>query len=337
MGKTSWSIAYNADALSFDDMLHFAPLAEQAGANCIWAAEGWRDAFVPLTAMAGTVKTIRVGTSIAQMARPPVLTALAALAMAEYTGGRFVLGVGTAPREWNKGWHGFDVPHPVPRIREYIECIRAALTATTTHPANYTGDYYQLRDYIRFLDTPVTQVPIYLAGVNPFMIQLAGSHSDGLILGPLNGAKYLSDVVHANLAKGLARANRKKGSVEICAIAICAVDQDAARARDLARHGVAFYATLPYYDIVLNPLGFDAEAKAIRDAFGRGDFAGMISAVTDDMVAALALAGTPDDVRRQRVRFDGLADHIILASPYFGVGREETYANYTAMLQAFSD
>src|SRR5271166_5832004 len=90
MAKTKWGVAYNADALSLDDMLHFAPLAEQAGADSIWTAEAWRDAFVPLTAMAGTVKTVRVGTGIAQMARPPVLTALSALSMAEYSGGRFV-------------------------------------------------------------------------------------------------------------------------------------------------------------------------------------------------------------------------------------------------------
>jgi alkanesulfonate monooxygenase SsuD/methylene tetrahydromethanopterin reductase-like flavin-dependent oxidoreductase (luciferase family) len=185
--------------------------------------------------MAGTVKAVRVGTGIAQMARPPVLTALSALSLAEYTSGRFVLGVGTAPRDWNKGWHGFDVPHPVPRIREYIECIRAAFTATSTRPANYTGEYYQLRDYIRFLESPVTQVPIYLAGVNPFMIQLAGSHSDGLILGPLNGPKYLAEIVHPNLAKGLARANREKGAVEVCTMGMCG--QSGCRcARDLARH-----------------------------------------------------------------------------------------------------
>lgn len=103
MASIKWGVIYNADALSFADMLHFAPLAEQAGADGIWTTEGWRDAFVPLTAMAGTLKTVRVGTSIAQMARPPVLTALSALSLAEYTGGRFVLGVGTAPREWNKG------------------------------------------------------------------------------------------------------------------------------------------------------------------------------------------------------------------------------------------
>lgn len=127
---------------------------------------GIRDAFVPLTAMAGTIKTARVGTGIAQMARPPVLTALSALSLAEYTGGRFVLGVGTAPRDWNINWHGFDVPHPVPRIREYIECIRTVLTATTTNPIDYTGTYYQVRDYIQFLAPPITEIPIYLAGVH---------------------------------------------------------------------------------------------------------------------------------------------------------------------------
>jgi hypothetical protein len=63
----------------------------------------------------------------------------------------------------------------------------------------------------------------------------------------------------------------------------------------------------------------------------------MFKAVADDMVAALALAGTPGDVRRQREEFDGLADNILLYSPYFGVSREETQANHAAMLNAFSD
>jgi alkanesulfonate monooxygenase SsuD/methylene tetrahydromethanopterin reductase-like flavin-dependent oxidoreductase (luciferase family) len=71
MAKTKWSVIYNADAFSLSDMLRFAPMAEQAGTESIWTAEAWRDAFVPLTAMAGTVKTVRVGTGIAQMARPP--------------------------------------------------------------------------------------------------------------------------------------------------------------------------------------------------------------------------------------------------------------------------
>ena len=54
--------------------------------------ELWRDAFVPLTVMASAVQRVRVGTGIAQFARPPMHTALSAMSLAEYTGGRFVLG-----------------------------------------------------------------------------------------------------------------------------------------------------------------------------------------------------------------------------------------------------
>ena len=141
MNKTKWGMIYNADALSISDMLHFARISEQAGAENNWTTEGWRDAFVPLTAMAGVVATIRMGTGVAQMARPPVLTALTAQSLAEYTKGRFVLGVGTAPQIWNKNWHNFDVPRPVPRIREYMECIREVLKATPDSPPTIEGSF----------------------------------------------------------------------------------------------------------------------------------------------------------------------------------------------------
>ena len=332
-----WGMIYNADALEIDDMLRFGPLSEQAGAESVWTTEGWRDAFVPLTAMAGVVTTIRMGTGVAQMARPPVLTALTAQSLAEYTKGRFVLGVGTAPQIWNKNWHNLDVPRPVPRIREYMECIREVLKATVEQPANYRGEFYTITDYVPFLSHPNTEIPLYLAGVNPRMIQLSGSHADGLILGPFNGGRYIREVVLPNLAKGCGRAHRGRDAIEVCAIRICAVNSDAAAARRLARHSIAFYAVIPYYDIVLSPLGFDGEVRSIRDAFTRGDIPAMFNAVTDEMVSALALAGTPDEVRRRRNEFEGLADNVLIASPYFGVDREETLANYEAMLEAFAE
>ena len=89
MISAKWGVNSNADALSLDDILHFASLAKDAGADVLWTAEGWRDVFVPLTAIASVTKGIRVGTAIAQMARPPALTALSALSMAEFTKGKF--------------------------------------------------------------------------------------------------------------------------------------------------------------------------------------------------------------------------------------------------------
>jgi alkanesulfonate monooxygenase SsuD/methylene tetrahydromethanopterin reductase-like flavin-dependent oxidoreductase (luciferase family) len=329
-----WGVLYNADALTIDDMLNFSSLADNAGADSIWTAEAWRDAFVPLAAMAGVTKRVRLGTGIAQMARPPVLTALGALSMAEYSGDRFVLGVGTAPRDWNKNWHGFDVPRPVARIREYIECIRRVWAASPSVPANYAGEYYKVQGYVPFLTPAASNVPIYLAGVNPRMIQLAGSHADGLILGPLNGVAYLRDTVHPNLKQGMDRGSRK--GCEVCVTRICAVNNNPTEARALARHAIAFYSLLSYYDVVLTPLGFGPQAQIIREAFGRKDIPAMFNAVGDDMVAALAFAGTKDDVRNQARQFDGLVDTIIMYSPYFGVGLEETRANHAGMLDVFA-
>jgi alkanesulfonate monooxygenase SsuD/methylene tetrahydromethanopterin reductase-like flavin-dependent oxidoreductase (luciferase family) len=226
------------------------------------------------------------------------------------------------------------VPRPVARIREYIECIRAVWKATPTAPASYEGSYYRVNGYVPFLTSSVPDVPVYLAGVNPRMIVLAGSHADGLILGPLNSVSYVKDTVHPNLKKGMDRGSRKK--CEVCLIRICAVNNDPMEARALARHAIAFYSVLPYYDIVLTPLGFASQAQIIREAFGRGDFPAMVQAVSDDMVAALAFAGTSDDVRHQVQRFEGLVDNIILYSPYFGVGIEETRANHSGIVQIFA-
>jgi alkanesulfonate monooxygenase SsuD/methylene tetrahydromethanopterin reductase-like flavin-dependent oxidoreductase (luciferase family) len=86
---------------------------------------------------------------------------------------------------------------------------------------------------------------------------------------------------------------------------------------------------------VLTPLGFAPQAQAIRAAFERGDYDGMVKGVTDDMVDALSLAGTKDDVRRQVQQFDGLFDRLILAAPFFGVGVEETRSSHQGIVEAF--
>jgi Luciferase-like monooxygenase len=70
---------------------------------------------------------------------------LSAMALAEYTGGRFVLGLGTAPKEWNEKWHGLDYGNPVKRMREYVECIRAMWSARPDHPVDFSGQFYKVR------------------------------------------------------------------------------------------------------------------------------------------------------------------------------------------------
>jgi alkanesulfonate monooxygenase SsuD/methylene tetrahydromethanopterin reductase-like flavin-dependent oxidoreductase (luciferase family) len=80
-------------------------------------------------------------------------------------------------------------------------------------------------------------------------------------------------------------------------------------------------------------MGFTDAARAIRAALARNDIPGMLSAVTDEMVAALTVAGTPDEVRRQLGQFAGLVDTVILCSPYFAGDLEAVQANHQAMIE----
>src|SRR5581483_4128805 len=203
-------------------------------------------------------------------------------------------------------------------------------------PFDNDGEYFHIRRYARFVPPSHERIPIYLGITMPAMMRLAGSHADGAIVNTPNTPAYIRDVVHRNVREGMSAAGRSGKPFEICAIKCCAVSRDAKRARDLARHIVAFYSTLPYFDAVLDPAGFTKEKEAIRAAMQRGDRDAMLRAVTDEMVTTLTLAGTPDDVHRQLGAFEGCFELPLLFCPFFGVDPAETKANHEAMIEAFA-
>lgn len=336
--KQKWGLLLSGENLSMDDIVHYSKMADQAGAESLWSTELWRDGIVMLAAMAAAAPTLRVGTGVVHFARPPLNLDLTAMSMAEYTHGKFILGIGTAPKFVNEDWYGISYEKPIRRMRELIECLRVMWTSSPTKSVSYEGEVFQVKNYRRFIPPPYESIPIYLAAVLPPMLQLAGSHADGVIINTLNTPRYFKDVVHPNLKKGAARAGRSLDSnYEICAIKPCAVNKDRKQARELGKHVIAFYATLPYFDAVLDPAGFYEPKMKIREAMQRNDIRGMLDNVTEDMVDTLVLAGTADDVRRQLKEFDGLFETTLLFTPFFFVDPAETKANHAAMIEAFAD
>lgn len=331
-----WGVLFSGDNLSLAETLEYARQAEAAGAESLWTTELGRDAFVPLAAIAAVTDGVRLGTGVATFARPPMHTETAAMSLAEMTDQNFVLGLGTAPPAWNENWHGLKYERPVERMREYVECIRAMWTASPANPVDYDGDIIKVSGYARFIPAPFPSVPIYLATVRERMLRLAGEIADGVVCNLINTTDYFSSYVRPNIQAGLDRAGRKTEDVEICATRICAVDSDPQSARNLAKHSIALYATLPYFDIVLDPAGFADEKNAIRHAFDAGEFETMIAAVSDDMVEALAFAGTAEQVLEQAEHFRRLVDSLLLYCPNFLVEPQATRDNHAAMIDAFA-
>ena len=335
--KLKWGIVFTGDNLSLSEIIDYSKKAESAGADSLWSTELGRDAFVPLSAIANATSGLRLGTAVATFARPPMYAETAAMTMAEITNNNFTLGLGTAPPLWNENWHGLTVDRPVSRMREYVECIRAMWTASVEHPVSYSGDIIKLKDYTRFIDAPYPSIPIYLAAVRQNMLKLSGEIADGVIANLLNTTEYFENLVLPNVKLGLEKSGRSLSGFEIATLKVCSVNKDRKKARDLAKHSIAFYSTLPYFDVVLDPAGFTKEKNLLRRLFLENDVQGMLSSVTDEMVDKLALSGTPEDVIIQAKKFEGLIDTLILYCPTFAVSPEDSRDNHLAIIDAFKE
>lgn len=331
--------------------LAFAPwgetIAEQVAAavaaephfDSVWTSELHRSAFVPAAAIASNTSTCGIGTAIAlAFVRSPMIMALTALDLDELSGGRFVLGLGSGVRRLTEDWHTVAYGKPADHLLETIEVVRRFIRdASTGGPVDYEGTYerVRVRGWQRPFPQPRTHIPIYVAAVGPLMLRAAGQVADGWISHELCSPRYLEERALPKLEEGLRRGGRNRDDLVVMASAVCCADQDSRVAKRRAAGLVAFYATVKSYEDFFEFHGFLDEARAIRERFHAGDEEGMIAACPDQMVDALTVAGTPDEIRSRLRAYEGLADVIKLSPPTHLVPAEVTRSAQAAILEAF--
>jgi probable F420-dependent oxidoreductase len=302
------------------DVAEAARLAEAAGLRSVWATEFYdRSATVALAAMAHATERIELGSAIAYaFGRTPLVLAAEARDLDELAGGRLILGLGTGTRRMQRDWHGLDGEHPASRMEELVPLVRRVLRLHEG-PIEHQGRFYRLRVKPTAIVPPPLRedLPIYMAGVNPRMIEAAGRVGDGLVGHPLFTPEYVREVARPALARGAEHAGRDSPP-PIAGYLTCSVGPDRDQARADARAIVAFNSTVKTYEVVHRLHGFEAQAEAVRAAWRAGDFAGMAEAVGDQMLDAIALAGTPEEVReRFAARWSGVYERTLLWPPAF--------------------
>jgi probable F420-dependent oxidoreductase len=317
-------------APSIADQISAAQTAEKHGFHSVWTLEFFHQhGLVRLGAVGAATERVQVGTAIAYaFMRTPMLSASAAMDVDEITDGRVILGLGSGTRSMNVNWYSmpFDDP-PAPRMREAIELIRAAIGAQKGGGLKYEGEYYKVKipQFVR-PGAPRERIPIYLAGVNKYMIRTAASTADGLIGHPIYTRKYIQDKVLPAL---------EGSQCELAPYVITAISDDPDQARREARAQIAFYYTTRLYHTVLDVHGWRPIGETIADAFRKMDFKAMEAAVTDEMVDAIAVAGTADEVRDRISQWDGLSDHLLLYSPSIGMSAGRVQENLDAIAETF--
>jgi alkanesulfonate monooxygenase SsuD/methylene tetrahydromethanopterin reductase-like flavin-dependent oxidoreductase (luciferase family) len=224
-----------------------------------------------------------------------------AATVADISGGRLNLGLGVSHRPVVESWHGDRIGNPVAEMREYVEIVRAILRGEQPPP----GERW-LTSFVLSGLGPFPDLPIYLAGLSPKMLHLAGQTADGVVLWLCN-PRYVAEVVIPALRAGREAAGKTLEGFDVVAAVPSAVG-DREEAWAALRRDLLPYLGLPFYRAMLDRSGFGADLDAYDAAAAKGDAEAMMTAASDDLLALLTAVGSEDDVRAglQRYRDAGV-------------------------------
>jgi 5,10-methylenetetrahydromethanopterin reductase len=272
--------------------VEFARNAERHGYDGVWTGELWgRDSFVALARVAENVE-IDVGTSIVNAySRSPAALAQAAATLEAATEAGVALGIGPSTRKAIEDLHGASFDNPARRLHETVELASAFLSDADA--VDYDGELFSVQDFPGLN----ADVPIYTAALGPATRRATGRVGDGWL--PHNIPFARLDEAFETIAETAREAGRDPDAIDVLPYAPAAVSDDGDEAIDTVRGHLAYYVGSGegYQNAVAS--SFPEEAAAVADAWRRGDRGDARGHVTDEMVDALGIAGTPDDAREQ--------------------------------------
>jgi probable F420-dependent oxidoreductase len=279
---------------------------EAAGYDTILVPEAGHDPFLPIMTLAEHTSRPKLGTGIAiAFPRSPMVTAQIAWDLQRFSGGRFLLGLGSQVRAHNERRYSTAWPSPPgPRLREYVLCLKAIFnTFQTGARPDFQGEHYQFSLISPFFNPGPNEnggrVPIYLSAVNRVMCRVAGELCDGIRMHPLNTPVYIRDVIRPAIEEGCRRSGRDISEIDIVANPFCITgetDEELEEARTLIRRHMSFYAATKTYFAVLEHHGWLETGEQLVRLSREGRWEDMEGIVTDEMVDELAICAKFEDL-----------------------------------------
>ncbi len=263
------------DAMSAADGAAFARRVEAWGYAALWLPESrGRNVLVHSSWLLANTARLIVAPGIANIyARDPMAMANGQRALAEQSGGRFLLGIGVSHAPSVEGLRGHNYGRPIATMRAYLEAMNAATYAAPVPP-----------------EKPLT----ILAALGPRMLALSAEMADG-------AHPYNVPPEHTEEARRIIGPGKL-----LCPEVWVLLETDPAAARAAARQALAPYLRLDNYANNWRRLGFgDADmAGGGSDRFVDANVAWGDEAAIRRRIQAHWDAGA-DHVCIQTIRRDG--------------------------------
>ncbi len=288
---------------------------ERLGYDAVSVGETAHNPFLPLVLVAEHTERMHFGSSVAiAFPRVPHISANIAWDLSKYSGGRFILGLGTQVKGHNE--RRFSVPWapPGPHLRDYINCMRAIWDSwqNGTKP-NYEGEYYQYKLTSPFFNPgPIEHpdIPVIISAVNPFNARLAGEVADGIAIHGFSTFKYIREVLIPAVHEGARRAGKDINKVHVRGggfIVTAKTEEEVRAAKERSRRQISFYASTRSYSNVMKIHGWADEAAQLHRMSIEGKWDDMVGLITDEMMEEFCVIGTWDELpAKMREKYAGI-------------------------------
>jgi probable F420-dependent oxidoreductase len=309
-----------AEAGNLSSAAEIAKAAEELGFDALWTPENQHDPFLPLAVAATVTNKIKLGTSIAlAFPRSPMSLAYTAWDLQASSNGRFILGLGTQVKGHNERRFSVKWESPGPKLREIILGLRAIWDCWQNGaPLNFKGQFYSFT-----LMPPAfspgriahPHLPIYIAGVNPYICRLAGELCEGFHVHPFHSAKYLRKFILPQIEAGAQKAGRTRSDVTIVSSVFVIMGDSTKELNELrekVRMQIAFYASTRTYKPVLDAHGWGDVCPRLSEKAAKGEWGAMAKDITDEMLAEFAVTGSPEEVPALlKAKYNGVLDRLM--------------------------
>lgn len=260
-------------------------IAENVGFEYAWITDHYnnKNVYETLALIAKRTETIKMGPGVTNpYVRAPAISASAIATIDELSYGRATFGIGPGDKATFDAL-GIPWEKPVTTIKNAITEIDTLLSGKKTEGGAKLGGVKAMQEHI----------PIYMGAQGPKMLETAGEIADGVLINASNPKDY--EAALPLIKKGIDNAGKNIANFDVGAYTATSIGNDSEKAKNAARIVVAFIAAgspAPVLERHGLPEGINEKIGAL---LGKGDFGGAIGAVTDDLLEAFSVCGTPDE------------------------------------------
>ena len=273
------------------NIVEYVKLAEKVGFKNVWITDHYnnRDVYTTLALIALNTEKIMIGTGVTNpYTRNIAQTAASIITVDELSKGRAVLGIGPGDKATFDSL-GVEWVKPAKTIREAVTVLRKLFAG---EKVSFQGEIVKLAS-AGLAVKPVGKIPIYIGAQGRLMLRVAGEVGDGVLINASHPKDFQVAVQH--LGEGVKKAGRELREIDVAAYACFSVDEDAEKAKKAARIVVGFIVAGSPSE-ALDRHGIDLDSQnVIREAIGKGDFKTVGKSVTNQMLEAFSVCGTPED------------------------------------------